>query len=96
MSSFKSSFYEVFCIPAQAGGVLSLTRETINLLKDKHPPPSDLVGLRLQGCHQMSNSVIYEMITGDGLEKSSPNKRQQGSFKLGCKRVAPSAEQQSI
>ena len=22
-------------------------------------------GLRLQGCHQLSNSVIYEMITGE-------------------------------
>ena len=55
----------------QSGGVLALTRETIHLLKEKHPPPSDSGGLRLQGCHYSPNSVIYEMITGEMVWKKS-------------------------
>ena len=46
-------------------GVLPLTRETITHLKEKHPPPSDKSGQRLEGCHQPPNPVIYERITGD-------------------------------
>lgn len=55
----------------QAGGVLPLTRETINLLEEKHPPPSEDEGLRLPGRHQTPNSVIYEMITGELVWKKS-------------------------
>lgn len=55
----------------ETGGVLPITRETIHQLKEKHPPPSELVGLRLQGCHQTPNSVIYEMITGDMVWKKA-------------------------
>ena len=46
-------------------GVLPLTRETISHLEEKHPPPSDKSGQRLEGCHQPPNPVIYERITGD-------------------------------
>ena len=49
----------------QTGGVLPLNRETIELLKEKHPEPSDHNGLRLLGPRQPPNSVIYEMITGE-------------------------------
>ncbi|KAG0716818.1 hypothetical protein GWK47_008735 [Chionoecetes opilio] len=56
----------------ESGGVLPLTRETIRQLEEKHPPPSDLTGLRLQGMHIPPNNVIYEMITGEnGLWKKS-------------------------
>ncbi|KAK3891111.1 hypothetical protein Pcinc_004980 [Petrolisthes cinctipes] len=55
----------------ETGGVLPLTRDTILQLKEKHPPPSEMVGLRLQGCHQAPNSVIYEMITGDMVWKKA-------------------------
>lgn len=50
---------------SSAGGVLPLTSDTINQLKEKHPQPTDKEGLRLEGCHQPANPVIYEMITGD-------------------------------
>ena len=33
----------------QSGGVLPLNKETIDLLKEKHPEPSDADGLRLPG-----------------------------------------------
>ena len=49
----------------QTGGVLPLNKETIDLLKEKHPEPSDSDGLRLPGHRQTPNSVIYEMITGE-------------------------------
>ena len=49
----------------QTGGVLPLNKETIDLLREKHPEPSDLDGLRLQGHRHIPNSVIYEMITGE-------------------------------
>ena len=55
----------------QPGGVLSLTRETIHLLKEKHSQTSDADGLRLQGCHFTPKSVIYEIITGEIIWKKS-------------------------
>lgn len=50
-----------------AGGVLPLNRQTLNLLREKHPPPGKVIedGLRLEGCHAPSSPVIYEMITGN-------------------------------
>lgn len=55
----------------ETGGVLPLTRDTILQLKEKHPPPREMGGRRLQGCHQAPNSVIYEMITGDMVWKKA-------------------------
>ena len=55
----------------EAGGVLPLNRETISLLHEKHPPPSALDGLRLQGGHIPPNHVTYEMITGEMIWKKS-------------------------
>lgn len=55
----------------QSGGVLPLTRETIHLLKEKHPPPSDEEGLRMQGPFRKPNDVIYEVITGEMIWKKS-------------------------
>ena len=49
----------------QSGGVLPINRETINMLKEKHPPPSETEGLRLQGCQETPNRVIFDMITGE-------------------------------
>lgn len=43
--------------------MLPLTKETIHLLKEKHPPLSDSEGLRLQGCRYTPNSVTYEIMT---------------------------------
>ena len=53
------------------GGVLPLNKETIDLLEEKHPKPSDSDGLRLPGPRQVPNSVIYEMITGDFVWKKA-------------------------
>ena len=55
----------------QTGGILPLNKETIDLLKEKHPEPSNLDGLRLPGPRQPPNSVIYEMITGELIWKKA-------------------------
>ena len=55
----------------QTGGVLPLNKETIDLLKEKHPEPSDSEGLRLQGPRQIPHSVMYEMITGEMVWKKA-------------------------
>ena len=55
----------------EAGGVLPLNRETIRQLREKHPPPSASVGLRLPGRHIPPNPVIYEMITRKIIRKKS-------------------------
>lgn len=55
----------------EAGGVLPINRQTISLLEEKHPPPSDSNGLRLPGRHIPPNPVIYEMITGEMVWKKS-------------------------
>ena len=53
------------------GGVLPLTDDTIKQLEEKHPPPSNSEGLRLEGRHQPPNPVIYEAITGELIWKKA-------------------------
>ena len=55
----------------QTGGVLPLNEETINLLKEKHPEPSESTALRLNGERQIPNSVTFEEITGEMIWKKA-------------------------
>lgn len=46
-------------------GLLPLTQETIAILKDKHPEPSEEEELRLAGEYVPPNRVIFEQITSE-------------------------------
>ena len=54
-----------------ASGVLPINRETIELLKDKHPQANNQEGIRLPGEYIPPNAVIFERITGALIWKKS-------------------------
>ena len=54
-----------------ANGVLPINRETIRILRDKHPQANIHEGIRLQGEYVPPNAVIFERITGDMIWKKA-------------------------
>ena len=58
-------------ITKEALGVLPLTRETVDLLKEKHPPASEEDGLLLEGIYNPPNPIMFEKITGDMVWKKA-------------------------
>ena len=52
-------------------GILPITQETMQLLKEKHPHENDSEGIRFQGNYNPVNAVIFERITGEMVWKKA-------------------------
>ena len=54
-----------------SSGVLPINRDTIQLLRDKHPPAYEHEGIRIPGDYVPPNAVIFERITGELIWKKA-------------------------